>query len=167
MSDLKRFYKIFGIQVPIEEERKRFVERINQSIFKLVENSREIPYKNVLWAVCYELGLRFDDYWYVGVMDRIFHPLCKLTGNDFLKTLEVLIPLYKFFDGKPNGQEWISSEVEKALSLSGVDLGVKWKDGMFYKSGAKLLDEKLVEDPLDWLESYPLVKQNYLKAIDA
>ena len=31
------------------------------------------------------------------------------------------------------------------------DLGIEWKDGHFWRSGAKLLDEELVNEPLRWL----------------
>ena len=36
---------------------------------------------------------------------------------------------------------------------------------MFYRSGAKILDEQLVEDPFDWLEDYPDERKDFLKAI--
>jgi hypothetical protein len=39
------------------------------------------------------------------------------------------------------------------LSESEVDLGIRWQNGQFVKSGAALLDESLVNDPLHWLRS--------------
>lgn len=41
--------------------------------------------------------------------------------------------------------------VEEALELSETDLGVSWENGIFLKKGAKLLDERLVNEPLRWL----------------
>jgi hypothetical protein len=32
-----------------------------------------------------------------------------------------------------------------------IDLGIKWKSGIFSRSGAKSLDEELVNEPLQWL----------------
>jgi hypothetical protein len=36
---------------------------------------------------------------------------------------------------------------------------------MFYPSGAKELDEKLIEEPLEWLGGFPAEKIDYLKAL--
>lgn len=161
MSVHKRFYKNFGIKVPVEEEMRRFVQRINQTIFKMVEGL--YLYEKVFSRLCYWLGINEDDH----IRRKHESTLRSLTGDDFLQTLEVLVLLHKFLDNDSKVQTTISVSVEIALSLSTIDLGVKWKDGIFYKSGAKILDEKLVEDPLDCLEDYPNVKRDYLKALDS
>jgi len=70
-------------------------------------------------------------------------------------TLRILELLYRYFNKEPGRQKEMSELGEVALSNATMDLGVTWKDGMFYPSGAKTLDEKLIEDPIDWLDEFP------------
>lgn len=168
---LKRFNKIFGMQDSLEDEQRRFVQRINQTLFDAVED--------LTYPVSYEKVFRTLGYWLgINAQDRITHAnsrnfdvdtkvpsLRMLTGDEFLKTLKVLVLLYKFFDDQRNYQLKISSWIEVAMSNATVDLGMRWRNGVFYPSGAKILDEHLVEDPFDWLEDYPDEKKDFLKAI--
>lgn len=57
--------------------------------------------------------------------------------------------------------------IKEALSQSQIDLGVRFneEEGGFYPSGAKLLDEQLVNENLKWLEDYPKVSQPYDKGL--
>jgi len=50
-----------------------------------------------------------------------------------------------------NLQTAVGEELKAQLGKAEVDLGVKWENGLFYPSGAKLLDERLVNDSLGWL----------------
>jgi hypothetical protein len=47
---------------------------------------------------------------------------------------------------------------------SEVDFGIRWTKGIFIKSGAKLLDDKLVNDAIDWL--YEKKYSNVLKPFE-
>jgi len=165
---LKKFNKIFGIQGSLDEEKRRFVQRINQTIFKKIGN--DSSYEEIFRMVCYRLGENADDYIrgasHFSIAGYIVPSLRTITSEDFSQTLRVLILLYQYFDDDSKRQEDISNWIEVALSNATVDLGVKWKKGMFYSSGAKSLDEKLVEDPFDWLENYPDEKQDFLKALE-
>ena len=44
-----------------------------------------------------------------------------------------------------------STLVERALGLAQVDLGIEWKGSVFVSRGARLLDDRLLMDPLEWL----------------
>ncbi len=170
---LRRFNKIFGIQDSLEDEQRRFVQRINQTVFNTVEDLHyPTSYENISRTLCYWLG--------INTQDRISHAnstnyggstivpsLRTLTGDEFLQTLKLLVLLDKFFKDQIEQRTKISNWVEIALSNATVDLGVTWKSGMFYPSGAKILDEQLVEDPLDWLDDYPDEKRDFLKAISS
>ncbi|MCJ7497985.1 MAG: hypothetical protein MUO78_07620 [candidate division Zixibacteria bacterium] len=166
---LKRFNKIFGIQESDAEEKRRFVQRINQTIFKEIEDDHS--YEKIFRTVCYKLGTNADDrissanqvHSSVGL---IIPSLRSLTGDDFQRTLKVLVLLYEYFDNNNEWLKYMSDLIKIAFSNATIDLGIKWKKGMFYQSGAKELDEKLVEDSLDWLENYPNEKGNFLKAIE-
>lgn len=46
-----------------------------------------------------------------------------------------------------------------------MDLGVTWKNGLFYPSGARILDKKLIEDPIDWLSEFPDEKKDFENAL--
>lgn len=53
------------------------------------------------------------------------------------------------------------------LSLLDVQIKrVKGNDVIFYPKGSKLLDEKVVNDVLDWLTSYPKVQENFKSALE-
>jgi len=165
---LKRFNKIFGIQESEEEEKRKFVQRINQTIFNKIEDDHS--YEKIFRTICYWLGenandrIRGANRYNVGV-GIIIPSLRSISGDDFLLTLKILVLLYQYFDRNTEWQEYISSWIEDALSNALLDLGVRWKNGMFYPSGAKELDEKLIEDPLDWLETYPDEKRDFFNAL--
>ncbi len=57
-------------------------------------------------------------------------------------------------------QNNVDSLIRQLLEESEVDLGIKWVGGKFLKSGAQLLDDELVNDPLNWLRD-----KNYLTVI--
>ncbi len=64
-------------------------------------------------------------------------------------------------------QEILSGWIEAALEHATVDLGVTWNDGMFYPTGARELDEPLVEETFKWLADFPNEKADYDKAVTA
>ncbi|UMQ40602.1 hypothetical protein MKS83_14485 [Chryseobacterium sp. Y16C] len=53
------------------------------------------------------------------------------------------------------------------ISLTGVQIAIKKakKDIIVYPKGAKILDEKLVNDALDWLVQYPKIYEKYKLAL--
>lgn len=161
---LRRFNRIFGIQPSLDEEREKFVQRINQTIFRDTQVKRP-DYERVFRILCYGLGKNPDD------IIRDYHNrtpnIRKLTDDDFLETLKVLQLLYAYFGDDQTWQDRVSEWIEIALSRSSIDLGIKWKKGMFYPSGAKILDDALVNDPYDWLDPFPKEKKNFEKALSA
>jgi hypothetical protein len=57
--------------------------------------------------------------------------------------------------------------IESVLKESEVDLGIRWRNEKFIKSGAELLDQKLVNDVLHWLrdKTYKDVLTPYEKGL--
>lgn len=168
---LKRFDKIFGIQATQDDERQKFVNRVNQTIFENVGEliDYSVSYEPVFRGICYQLGVNADDRIEKEtannfVLNTTVPSLRSLTNDEFFPTLKVLVLLHSLGKEVVDRVE-ISKLIKAALSQATVDLGVRWKGGMFYPSGAKALDEKLVEDPFDWLEDYPDEKKNFLKAV--
>jgi hypothetical protein len=168
---LGRFNKIFGIQAGLEEEKSRFVERINQTAFPPIENLTYGPsYAEVFEQICYWLGTNgkeriaiHNQRNYSGA--RHIPRLRTLTDDDFLETLKVLGFCHAALRLSAREQDNLSEWIETALENATVHLGVSWADGMFYPSGAKELDENLIEEPLMWLTDFPAEKADYLKAL--
>ncbi|HAM39109.1 MAG TPA: hypothetical protein DCP53_06935 [Elusimicrobia bacterium] len=159
---LKKFNKIFRIEESVENEQKKFVYRIN-SLFNTLEERDD--YNAILYSICYGLGINSDEIKKNKIVSgKFIKPLRSVTKDNFQGTLKVLVLLYEFYE-KSDLKFIIEKEIECALSYSNVDLGINWKDGMFYPRGAEILDEKLIEDSLRFLADFPNEKKNYEKAL--
>lgn len=161
---LKRFNKVFGIQSSIDEERKKFVQRINQELFE------HTTFKNnaiFLKETCRQLGKNYSDLNDINTMNFQFYnksEFRKLTNDNFIETLKVICCIYGISNNAY--MKIINNILEETFSLALVDLDVRWNKGMFYPSGAKELDEKLVEEPLEWLRDYHDERKDFQKAIE-
>lgn len=175
MGILKRFNEIFGQESNVEEERKRFVERVNQLIFNTIDckGSLFFDYRNLFERVCFELGVNSHDIERMEIGGSIFSggstPLLRtLTKDDFNKTLQVLCILYPHIQYRSNhekGQVILSEGIEFVLSKCSCDIGARWKDGFFYPAGAEELDKPLIEETMTWLKDYPNESMNYRTAL--
>lgn len=83
---------------------------------------------------------------------------------DLVKCIQFIFWLYineslkdKFFDS-----------IKQDIELSGVQLNIrKIKSGVvLYPKGARLLDEKIVNDVLNWLNEYPTVLKNFQESLE-
>ncbi len=152
---LKRFNRLFKIEGSKKNEQNSFVQRINQTIFKDIEWYQH--YEEMFRDVCYRLSKNPDDI--------MSHKFRQLSNDNFFKTIKILMILYNYFKNEKDLQDKISLEINKALSYATVDIGIRWKNGIFYPSGAKILDEKLIEDPFDWLNEFPDEKKDFETAL--
>ena len=152
-SAMSDFHERFDIEIDMWEARKRFVVRVYNYIFDIWENqNNEKPSLNrevIFRSIASELGKRYyenqesiydyindneykddEDYWeFLHVIELIY-----IGSND-----ETRLYIDKFLK-------------ENILFRSELDLGIRWQDGKFIRTGAKLLDDKLVNDPLKWLK---------------
>jgi hypothetical protein len=168
---LGRFNKVFGIQDDLLTEQRRFVERINQTAIPPIQSLHYTPsYREVFEVVCYWLGINANDR--ISQANRgsysysVSIPSVRsLTGDDFMGTIKVLSLLYQGLKDNPSAQQTLSGWIETALDQTTVDLGITWNDGMFYPSGARELDEPLVEETFKWLADFPNEKADFLKAV--
>lgn len=57
----------------------------------------------------------------------------------------------------------VAKKISEAIALSCIDVQLckRGREYMFYPSGAELLDIKLVNDTLNWLEDYPKAKEKF------
>lgn len=166
---LRRFNEILKITDTINKEKHRFVHRINQTVFKHMENYVDYQYKKTFEGICYLLGENADDR----ISDANRNPyassvyiprLRSLTNDDFQETLKITYLLYEI--SSERDKAIIDEEIRFALSHATMDLGIRWQDGIFYPSGAEELDKALVEEPLLWLKNFPAEKTDFLKAIE-
>ncbi len=138
---IEKFNERFGIEVDFEEAIRRFVNRVYNLVFnELYEDmSRGWQRDHIRLEVISVLGGRENPQ----------RPLWSYVGDDFLRCLQALEGFYR--GANNNIKDSLSQLIERFLSESEVDLGIRWEEGKFYKSGAVLLDEELVNEPLRWL----------------
>jgi len=140
------FYQRFNIEVSIDEAHNRFINRVTnmleQGFAGLMLYQREGHYKTAMYNAATKLGmehsyeLSFREY----VRNRLYNCLIMLEA------------VYEVFAARTSYEaENLSNLIQYAISLSETDLGIEWRSGAFWPSGAKLLDEALVNENLKWL----------------
>jgi hypothetical protein len=155
MADQNRpFHERFDIEVGLEEARRRFVNRVSNTIYSGILHSdlsldeRRLGYK----YVANELGERYINQ---GFSDFI--------AADFVRCLQVTEAVYDWLQQMADTgystqqqrygeiRDSLSSLVERILDYSETDLGIDWQPPVFVPTGARLLDERLVNEQLRWL----------------
>jgi len=141
------FHTRFNISIGLDKAKERFINRVRNLIADdfLGDNTifEEDFYKSdILWEVANVLGMVHFDY----------YDLMNYVEGDFHSCLNALEVTYnKLVETKHKETESLNELIQEVISLSEVDLGIEWRDGAFWPSGAKLLDEALVNENLKWL----------------
>ncbi len=142
------FHQRFNIEVPNEEIKQRFLNRVSnqvfhsefhESVFEQNEAAEGLK-DDIMWRLANELGKTFS---YSNDWDYYIN-------EDFRTCLQTLEIIYRELL-KDDQKEALDEIIKEIISLSEIDLGVRWREGVFLPSGAKLLDEALVNDNLQWL----------------
>jgi len=134
---MAKFEERFGLDVQIDEARKRFVHRAQYLILsKYVPNSvqGEFAYTE---EIIVGLG-RPQEYFDLR--------LPRIVGPDFYDNLKAI----EYVRRMAHDPTALDAIVTFVLNESEIDLGVRWENGVFVKAGAPLLDDKLVRDVLGW-----------------
>ncbi len=143
MSNSQPFHQRFNIKIDLEEARQRFVSRVYNEIFDGI-------FDNTLY-----MGHRYEAKRLVatrlGKKSYTHHDFVDYIGSDFIKCLEAIEALYGGL-GHTTIPDRIENVVRKLIWMSEHDLGIKWEKGYFVPTGAKLLDDILVNENLKWLE---------------
>lgn len=167
---LKEIYKRLNISSELRKERERFLNRVKKiigyaegDIYNNVSNEEEDAFRS---RIAYALGRS-------NVPEFTSNFISSLESESLeenLANIEVILEEIKNVDTQKVQKEKIynnfKSGIENALGLSVIDLGYCFKNGKFYKSGAKELDEKLVLEVLDWLEDFPTAKDFFRDALE-
>ena len=83
---------------------------------------------------------------------NIYHRFDYYVEDDFYRCLQAVEATYDAL-GTLQDKDRLDLIILKILNESEVDLGKTWKNGIFIRKGAALLDQKLINDPLQWLET--------------
>ena len=139
----KDFHKRFNIEVELVEVRKRFVNRLQTRAFYQFLHAYNPGEYNLRAEIAAAVGDHFDPHL----------PPLDYVGNDLQRTLLATETLHKLIDPLNYGNRLRELErlIEKTLADCELDIGVRWEKGKFYPSGAQILDEQLVNEPLRWL----------------
>jgi hypothetical protein len=91
----------------------------------------------------------------------------KLLSADLPRTLFLLQNLF-YIDISESIKDEIYEEFNKDFEMSLLDINIKKTKSLeyiFYQKGAKLLDEMVVNDILDWLDKYPEPCKKFVSAL--
>jgi hypothetical protein len=135
-----KFINRFNIEVGQDEARKRFVNRAyNRIFYKFYYDLDEDERYTIHLEIVSALGDK-----YLSNKNLEYH-----IGDDFYLNLLALETLYQSLDHYD--QESCAMLIKLLVHESEIDLGIRWTNGRFIRSGAKLLDDKLVNDVIHWL----------------
>jgi len=141
----KKFNERFQISVSADVAKARFVNRVHNDIYDgLVEYQSVALREQLRRLAASHIGTRYQGF-----------GMALMVGDNFEQNLRAVEGVYEAFGQlvAPHYQQQVAQGVEKCLRNAESDLGIKWENGAFYPSGAKLLDEHLVNDPLHWLRA--------------
>jgi hypothetical protein len=157
------FEKRFNIPLVLDDVKKRFMNRIfnsmNQNLSSLSEFGPSNYYSNVLRYVANGLGVEYNKYYG-------FKLYAEKDFSEFLHSIELLYAGLLENDLASEAST-LESLIQSAISMSEIDLGIEWRNCIFQRTGAKLLDEELVNEPMKWLNEpkYKNVLQPFQKGL--
>jgi hypothetical protein len=154
----RSFHERFDIEVGVPEAKRRFMNRVTNIVFyHLIGNNLSFAARqDLLLVAASALGEEF-------VLKK---DLKAYAGGDFFRYLRVLEAIYEMHEGSKLG-EGLSDAIANIISESETDLGIRWQPPAFVRAGAKVLDENLVNEPLQWLSNpkYESVIQPFRKGL--
>lgn len=143
MTNIPPIHQRFNIKIDFEEAKQRFVNRAYNEIFNndSIFTPGVMEKREVLRCAATALGRYFkpNDSFY------------SVVGEDFLDCLQAIEGIFNT-SRRILLRDSIESTVKELIASSPCDLGIKWENGHFSRTGAKLLDDVLVNENLKWLE---------------
>ncbi len=145
MSDIEPFYRRFDINLDQEAVVEKFINRLYSGIFDEL-----IPVSQT-----WQLGKLRSIGSKLGIMVNRVQGIASMIERDLHKCLASIEALYEdAVDQETNDircKPFIDRRLNTIFRESEGDLGIEWLDGQFRRTGAKLLDERLVNEGLKWL----------------
>ncbi|MEX0803407.1 MAG: hypothetical protein WD688_08840 [Candidatus Binatia bacterium] len=146
------FHKRFNVEVAVNEARRRFVERIRTLTWSMVEQlyrTDRHDMNSLLQTINFHLGERHHP---VTHPSDVMEQWDAFVGDNFTKCLCMTEAVrVGFVRYSPETVAQFIKVVIAAVENSEFDLEISWDGKIFTRKGAMLLDEKLVNEPLEWL----------------
>ena len=158
---IREFYKRLGITVNLEEEKKKFYNRLLQALAYLEEMVFDYDeltgddYEYILDKLSFDLGVKQKIDFASFLNPHSF--------NDNLVVSELLLKLLK--EKHSVSYDFLNSKLKEIIDNSLVDLGIIFENDIFIKRGAETLDRAAFLDPLDWLKDYKTTKEFFEGAL--
>ena len=151
-----KFHERFDIDVGLEEARRRFVNRAFNLILESFIFQNGLDSRMITREIVTALGESY--FWN--------RELRKDIKDDYYKTLQAVEACYHAIPHHRRRE--LVPLIDRLLKESEVDLGIRWEDERFVKSGAKQLDDALVNVPLHWLikKGHESVLNPYRKGLE-
>lgn len=172
---LTGFYKRWNIELSDDEKWQEFKNRIlntyekNLGYIFLSKSEIEDEFYNILGIHRTKTSgyMSFDNIFDKTIADSATYQFFKSQSN--VKKILLGIEAISWMKSIPNtNKKKFISDVENSIKISSVPLQIKLnKDEIiFYPLGAKLLDDKLINDNLDWLQEYPKSYELFKKSLN-
>ncbi|MGA2823579.1 MAG: hypothetical protein ABSE72_08650 [Bacteroidales bacterium] len=166
----KEFNKNFGISPSVEAERIAFVNRVIYFLQEFRHRTlNHLEYKGLFSTICIQFGLNprkiIDDNSPFHNMEEI-PELNEVVKEDFLNILKLLVLVRQYYQENAKRLTFLDESIEGLLKLSGTELGISYKSGMFFPKGEELLDHELIEYSLSSLSSYPNEDKDLRNALE-
>ena len=152
------FHVRFKIDVPTEEARRRFINRIENRVLSLIQALDKAGRTNSIDAINpllveVESALGEPHLTHAGSPSVFIEVWRERIKGDFSRCLIAVEKLHEIVSAQFDelGARKMTAVITESLAQSETDLGISWQNGFFSKKGAQLLDEKLVNESLVWL----------------
>lgn len=148
------FHKRFNIEVGLNEARTRFIERIRTLTWSVISDAYGFEHQSMnalLQTANFHLGERHRS---IHHPSELMERWDAFVGHDFSKCLYMTEALRAGLTKQqylPSSVHRFIQGVSTAVQNSEFDLEISWDGKIFTQKGVKLLDDKLVNDPLEWL----------------
>ncbi len=158
---LKDIYERLGIGTDLEEEQRKFFNRLYLTL-QVVSNT--YPYnrthRGLYNAVAYELGVdvrySFESYFDSDYSDGFYYNLA---------VAETILIVFRRYASMKTACEVFKESLQGAFERSAVDLGITFENDIIIKTGVSELDNVAVLEPLDWLSKYPTTRGYFESAL--
>jgi hypothetical protein len=140
------FHERFDIQLDGKDIKQKFVNRVKNQIFLNFADIEEDRRMQVYWNIANRLGRTFE------IPNSSLYRFDHYVEYDFYRCLQAVEATYDALSAREDKIR-LDLIISKILSESEIDLGLTWKNGIFMPKGAALLDQELVNDPLQWLKN--------------
>lgn len=171
-NKIKSFYKRWNISIDEEKQYKEFKNRTLNSVTQILgrhflyENytneflgiiGHSIVEKDLISSI--QLDFKFHD-------NKVFTILYQ--ENDFVKYIFYLQSLFWIDSIQENIKNELYEGFKNDIECSQLQINLTktQKEFIFYPVGAKLLDQRIINDVLDWLIDYQSVYNNFRNALE-